>query len=156
VWWKVCVTKKQIFLPKNVLGGAGYNSRSPGCLTRPLPSGHYRFIKLIVNTRIYSDIGHIHIYQKVYGQGGVDAMALRLQDKRASTLPTHLLVVWWWKPEHLLMRYNMGKNKWFSHKLYIAQHKLCMASHKFVWQPVTQIFCVVFCAIFVNSTQTFN
>jgi hypothetical protein len=41
-------------------------------------------------------------------------------------------------------------------KLYIAQHKLCMASHKFVWQPVTQIFCVVFCAIPVNSTQTFN
>jgi hypothetical protein len=47
----------------------------------------------MVNTRIYSDIGHIHIYQKEYGQGGVDAMTLRLQDKRASTLPMHLLEV---------------------------------------------------------------
>jgi hypothetical protein len=46
----------------------------------------------MVNTRIYSDIGHIYIYQKKYGQGGVDAMALRLKDKRASILPTHLLV----------------------------------------------------------------
>jgi hypothetical protein len=56
--------------------------------TRPLP-----LYKLMVNTRINSDIGHIFIYQKVYGQGGVDAMALRLQDKRASILPTHLLEV---------------------------------------------------------------
>jgi hypothetical protein len=57
-------------------------------ITRPLP-----LIKLMVNTRIYSDIGHIYIYQKVYGQGGVDTIALRLQDKRAFILPTHLLVV---------------------------------------------------------------
>jgi hypothetical protein len=29
-----------------------------------------------------------------------------------------LLVVWWWKPKHLLMRDNMGKNKWYSHKIF--------------------------------------
>jgi hypothetical protein len=40
--------------------------------------------------------------------------------------------------------------------LHCSTQTLYMASHKFVWQPVTQIFCVVFCAISVKSTQTFN
>jgi hypothetical protein len=106
----LCDKKTEIFAKKCV-GRGGLELPISRLLdqtvtTRPLPlfktDGQYTYIQWCWSH---------NIYQKVYGQGGVDAMALRLQDKRASILPTHLLVVWWWKPAHLLMRDNMEKNK---------------------------------------------
>jgi hypothetical protein len=88
----LCHKKTDIFAKKFV-GRGGLELPISRLLDQTVTTRPPPLYKMMVNTRIYSDVGHIYIYQKVYSQRGVDALALRFQDKRASILPKHLLVV---------------------------------------------------------------